>query len=100
MILKMFSIFDAKASIFHPPFYKRSHGEAERDFSQTANNKETQLNQFPEDYDLYYLGEYDDNSGKFEPLKSPQHVTKAVQQIRAAFETKAAQDLESRSGQK
>lgn len=78
MILKAFSIRDAKAQIFHPPWYKTTHGEAERDFRTTVNDSKTTLNQYPEDFDLYYIGEYDDNSGKFQSLDTPQHVLKAV----------------------
>ncbi len=33
---------------------------------------------YPEDYDLYYIGEYDDQTGKIESLQSPQHVVKAT----------------------
>jgi len=79
MILKIFSIRDAKSSLFHAPFYKISHGEAERDFRTASNDEKSTLNKYPEDFDLYYLGEYDDNTGKFQSLDTPQHVMKAVQ---------------------
>ncbi len=78
----MFSIRDAKAEIFNPPFFKTTAGEAERDFHQAVNDPSTMLNKYPTDYDLYYLGEYDDMSGKFSNLESPQHVIKAVQLIK------------------
>lgn len=79
MILKAFSVRDAKAEVFHTPFYKKTHGEAERDFTTLVRDDKSQLRQFPEDYDLYYLGEYDDQTGKFEGLDTPQHIVKAVQ---------------------
>lgn len=78
MVYKMFTIRDAKAEIFHPPFYKATHGEAERDFRVLANDSKGQISQFPEDFDLYYLGEYNDQEGKMVPLDTPQHVVKAV----------------------
>lgn len=84
MILKMYTVRDSKAEIFNPPFFQRSAGEALRAFSATANNKETTIYQNPEDYDLYYLGEYDDVSGKLDPLPTPQHVTKAVNERKNA----------------
>lgn len=79
MQLKIYSIRDSKSEIFNLPFYKHTHGEAERDFSQISNDPKSSIYQYPEDYDLYFVGEYDDNSGKITPLDSPQHIVKAVQ---------------------
>lgn len=78
MELKVYSIRDAKAEIFNPPFYKKTHGEAERDFSTLCRDEKAMPAQYPEDFDLYYLGTYDDVSGKLTPLDTPQHITKAV----------------------
>lgn len=79
MILKAFSVRDAKGEVFHTPFFKKTHGEAERDFTMLVRDEKSQLRQFPEDYDLYFLGEYDDQSGVFKTLDTPQHIIKAVQ---------------------
>ncbi|AZL82695.1 nonstructural protein [Apis mellifera associated microvirus 24] len=87
MNYKLFSVRDAKSEIFHPPWFKLTHGEAERDFRSAVNDEKTNLNKYPEDYDLYYVGEYDDNSGRFSPLDTPQHVIKAVQCFRAPSPT-------------
>lgn len=77
-VLKMFSVRDSKTEIFNPPFFSRTHGDAERSFHQLVNDNKTTVNQFPEDYDLYYLGEYDDATGKFSPEPTPKHLIKAV----------------------
>lgn len=74
----MFSICDSKAAIFYPPMFKGTHGEAEREFQNLANHKETSIGRNPEDFDMYYLGTYDNNTGKMTPLDTPQHVQKAV----------------------
>lgn len=79
MIKKIFSIRDAKSGLFHAPFYKNAHGEAERDFQTMANDEKSIVSKYPEDFDLYYLGEYEDDTGKFNTLDTPQHVAKAVQ---------------------
>lgn len=75
----MFSIRDAKGEIFHPPFFKKTHGEAERDFAQLVRDEKSMAFKFPEDFDLYYVGTYDDSTGKIEPMDTPQHLHKAVQ---------------------
>lgn len=79
MILKAYSVRDAKSEIFGPPFYKHMHGEAERDFQTLVNDEKSTVFNFPEDYDLYYLGDYDNNKGLFKSLDTPQHMVKAVQ---------------------
>ena len=80
MVLKAFSVYDDKAKTFNTPFYKHTHGEAERDFKTAVNEvrEGNNLNKYPEDYDLFFIGEYDDQTGKFEALSTPQHVCKAV----------------------
>lgn len=78
MQLKMYSIRDAKGAFYHAPFYKRSHGEAERDFAALVRDPKSQLSQFPEDYDLFYVGNYDDQTGLVKPLETPHHVVKAI----------------------
>jgi len=78
MILKMYSIRDSKAEVYNTPFYQRSHGEAERAFTQLVGDDKSTVSKFPEDYDLYYLGTWDDQTGKGEVLDTPQHVVKAI----------------------
>lgn len=78
MILKMFTIRDSKGGFYDIPHFTRSHGDAERGFQKLAQSKDSKVGQFPEDYDLYYLGDYDDETGLIKPLDTPQHVLKAV----------------------
>lgn len=79
MVLKVYSIRDSKGEKYFPPFYKTTHGEAERDFTTAARDAKSTISLYPEDFDLYYLGTYDDESGKLSPLDAPQHMSKAVQ---------------------
>lgn len=81
MLLKIYSIRDAKAENFNPPFYAQTHGIAERNFRQLVNDEKSQVNKYPTDFDLYYIGEFDDNSGKIQSLDTPQHQIKAVQLV-------------------
>lgn len=76
---KIYSVRDGKAEVFNPPFYKKTHGEAERDFTTLTNDPKSTVFNFPEDFDLYYLGHYDDDTGKLETLPTPQHIVKAIQ---------------------
>lgn len=78
MTLKMYSIRDAKSESFNPPFFQPTHGVAERAFKELVNDPKSNANKYPEDYDLYYLGEYDDNTGKLAAKDTPEHMVKAV----------------------
>lgn len=78
MRLKLYSIRDSKGEVFHPPFYQKTHGEAERSFNKLVHDEKSMIAQYPEDYDLYFHGEFDDQTGIFETLQTPQHIIKAV----------------------
>lgn len=78
MELKAFSIRDQKAEIFNTPFFQKTHGEAERSFRELVQDPKSMVHKYPDDYDLYYLGTYNDQNGLISPVDTPQHVLKAA----------------------
>lgn len=76
---RIFSIRDSKAEMFYPPFYQKTHGEAERSLRELVRDEKSLISKYPEDYDLYFLGEWDDQSGKMTLEDTPKHVIKATQ---------------------
>lgn len=78
MQLMAYSVRDMKTEIYTPPFFNKSHGEAERTFRELINDENTMPGKYPEDYDLYHLGVYDDQTGTMKVLDTPQHITKGV----------------------
>ena len=57
------SVFDTKAELWMDPFCTRSRGEAIRMFIDSVGNpSNATLNQHPEDFGLYYLGEFDEGN--------------------------------------
>lgn len=81
MNLKMFSIRDSKAEVFNQPWFAKTHGEAERNFTQLAKDPKSFVSQFPDDFDLYFVGEYNDQTGEVLPLDTPHHLLKAISVI-------------------
>lgn len=81
MVLQVYSIRDAKAEAFNSPFYQKTKGEALRSFQTAVNDPKTQLNRFPEDFDLYEIGTWDDSTGLVTPLDTPKHTAKAVEML-------------------
>jgi len=64
----IFCVRDRAANVFGQPQFTASTGSAIRGFTDGVNRKDAQniMNAHPEDFDLYLLGTYDDNTGEFE----------------------------------
>lgn len=63
---KLYTIYDQKAEIYLPPFCFPTHGAAVRAFTETVNDPQSNIAKHPEDYNLFYIGTWDDNSALFE----------------------------------
>ena len=81
MVLEAFSIRDQKAEAYNTPFFQKTKGEAVRSFMTAVNDKSTNLNKYPEDFDLYQIGQWDDLKGQMVPLDTPKHVGKAIEYL-------------------
>lgn len=65
MKLTLCTVKDRAADAFGRPMFVRSIGEAIRSFSDEINRKadDNQLFNHSDDFDLFELGEFDDNTG-------------------------------------
>lgn len=70
-MLKVFSVRDVKVEAYLPPFTMRSKGEALRGFADAVSSKDSALGQHPEDFVLFYLGEFDELTCKFDLTSAP-----------------------------
>lgn len=61
--MKIFTVHDAKAAYYLPPFFARTNGEAIRTFSQAVNDSSHHIGQNHSDFTLFEIGEYDEQSG-------------------------------------
>lgn len=66
MELFVFSIYDTAATVFAQPFFAPSEAVAVRSFKDLVNGSDNKVAQHPEDYVLFHLGMYDDNTGGLE----------------------------------
>lgn len=79
MTKQVFSVFDSATKLFLDPFFAQTIEEALRRFRATVNHPEaTNINEYPEDYTLFHLGEYDLESGELRPLSTPHSLGLAV----------------------
>lgn len=78
MIIKLFAVFDSKAALFGQPFSDQQEGSAIRNFSDAVNdssNPNNLWNKHPEDFSLFQIGEFDNNSGELIPCVPKSLVT-------------------------
>lgn len=75
--MKLFSIRDIKAEGFNTPFCQMTFGLAERAFKEAANDPQSQIAKNKEDFSLYHVGEFNQQTGELVTIYPPQHVCDA-----------------------
>lgn len=64
---KIFVIKDEKSGTHYDPFTMGNTIDAQRTFMQAMKNEKSMISQYPEDFNLYFLGEYDEEIGLISP---------------------------------
>lgn len=77
MINLVFGLRDIKASAFVSYFPAVSRAVAVRLLADSVEAKEGICGKHPEDFQLFQLGEFDDQSGQFKNLNTPELVVEA-----------------------
>ena len=81
MNIKMYSIYDSKAEAFMEPYFATTPGLALRAFSNGANNKETTIGKYPNDFVLYEVGQFDDQTGDLDNYTENKNLGIAIEYI-------------------
>lgn len=63
MILRAYSIRDLKSGLFSQPFFFLNEFVAVRSFAVTASDPSSMVHRFPADFQLFWVGEFDDGVG-------------------------------------
>lgn len=84
MSLKMFTVYDSKADSFIQPFFSQSTGTAIREFSAACNKQDHQFSKYAGDYTLFELGEFNQDTAKFQLAQSPLNLGLAITFIEPA----------------
>jgi len=74
MIHKIYCIYDNKVASFGVPFFAPLREVAYRLMRRGVANQALDVAQFPSDFALFEMGEYDDATGSFHPEISPQNL--------------------------
>lgn len=76
MIYPLYSIRDIKGDYFSPRI-EQNEPSAIRSFAFTVNTPGTTIHSFPEDYQLFRVGDFDSDTGRLLPLANPEFVVSA-----------------------
>lgn len=66
-MLYMFAVLDKAVGSFMQPFFCRARGEALRTFSDAVNDKQSPFFRHPSDFELYFIGQFDQSNGTVMP---------------------------------
>lgn len=65
---KIYALRDVRTEAFLRPMFLQNSAVLERVLLDAKNDENSTLSLHPEDYQVYYLGEYDDNNGLITPV--------------------------------
>lgn len=69
MRVKVFAVYDSVARVFAQPFCFLEEGQACRAFANSAADQNTNIGMHPNDFTLFHIGFFDDNTGEVESIK-------------------------------
>lgn len=95
----IYSVFDRRAGLYASLITVSSYAEAFRSFAEVVRQPDSMLHKYPEDYDLHYLGDLDEVSGKIVPQKVPVECARALT-VLAEVERSRSEAAESLEGPK
>lgn len=70
-IKEVYTIYDVKSQVHHPPFVVFSKNEALRMFTDMANDPKSTISRHPEDYLLFHIADFNQVTGSIVPLETP-----------------------------
>jgi hypothetical protein len=71
MLSKIFTVYDAAAGAFLPPFFVPTKAMAIRAFKESCNDPNHNFFKYRDQYTLFELGDYDDQGASFTLHPSP-----------------------------
>lgn len=83
MIIRAYAIFDRKSLAYFPPFYAPTDGAAVRSLGDLVSDVNNNVGRHPNDFVLFYVGDYDDSKGALLPVSPVVHVIDAINLVQA-----------------
>lgn len=64
MVVRLYSIYDMKTRVFSPPMLYHNDAHAMRDLSGELDKAQSMVAKFPHDFEIRFLGTWNDASGE------------------------------------
>ena len=77
MVYGVYSVYDKAIGAYGRPMFLQSDGQCLRSFIDEVNNPESGMHKHPEDYSLFKLGSWDDESAIFVAEEAPRCLARA-----------------------
>ncbi|WNK14874.1 MAG: nonstructural protein [Microvirus sp.] len=71
------AVKDRAIDAYMNPFTVQHTNAACRAFQDEVNRDKSEMNQHPEDYELYKLAEYNEETGEIDPIRPPERLARA-----------------------
>jgi len=68
MRLEIYALRDVRTEAFNRPMFLQNKAVLDRAIIDAINDENSLLHHHPEDYQVYYLGTFDEQTGKIESL--------------------------------
>jgi len=92
-MLKCFTIHDSKAGVYARPFFLQSAGVAMRIFGDMANDPNDPVGSHPEDYTLFEIASWDEDTARFTQDGALRSLANAIE-LKTEFAQPQQVDLE------
>lgn len=80
---QVMTVKDTKAEAYLVPFFTGSIGEALRSFGDAVADVNHPFNKHPEDYVLFHIGSYGEQTGMITPLEAPKSLGVALDFVKS-----------------
>lgn len=77
-VLKVCCVYDSAVESFGQPFFVPHVGAATRSFADEVNRQDSEIGKHPQDYELYFVGEFDQVTGSFLNCSNAERLVRAV----------------------
>ncbi len=75
--MKVFAVKDTASKTTTNPFFAPTNRDAMESLKQVANDDSSNIGKYPEDFELYCLGDYDSRTMAFNLSKDPDLLVRA-----------------------
>ena len=80
------AIRDSAIEAYMRPFTAQTPGQAHRLFVDEVRREGSEIGAHPEDYAIYHLADFDDNTGMITPIDPPKCIQRAIEVIQNSEE--------------